>query len=200
MSNSFKKVYEEMNGLTLVSEDRCKALFDLAQKANNLEGDIAEIGVYKGGTAKLLALTCTSKDVCLFDTFQGMPPKDDPSIDMHKEGDFNDTSLEAVQSALSDCENVKFYQGTFPDTIDETISEKFSLVHSDVDLYQCNIDVLEYFYPRMVDGGIIVFDDYEWKGCPGIKKSLDKFLSDKPEKLKVSAQYQCYFVKGSSKK
>ena len=83
----------------------------------------------------------------------------------------------------------------FPETVDETVSEEFSLVHSDVDLYQCNVDVLEYFYPKMVKGGIIVFDDYEWEGCPGIRKSIDEFLSDKPEEIVVSAQDQCYLVK-----
>lgn len=195
MPYNFKEIHEAMRGLTLVSEDRCQALYNLAQEANKLEGDVAEIGVYKGGTAKLLALSCPDKTIHLFDTFQGMPAKDDPSIDFHKEGDFNDTSLEAVRDALSDCNDVKFYPGMFPDTVDSTISEKFSLVHSDVDLYQCNVDVLEYFYPRLVPGGIIVFDDYEWEGCPGIKKSLEEFLVDKPEELKVSAQYQCYFVK-----
>lgn len=195
MSSNFKKAYEKMNRLTLVSEDRCQALFNLAQKANKLEGDIAEIGVYKGGTAKLLALACPDKLIHLFDTFQGMPPKDDPSIDIHKEGDFNDTSLDAVKTALDECTNTKFYQGMFPETVDETVSEKFSLVHSDVDLYQCNVDVLEYFYPKMGKGGIIVFDDYEWEGCPGIRKSIDEFLSDKPEEIVVSAQYQCYLIK-----
>lgn len=195
MSSSFEQIHDQMSALTLVSRDRCEALFILAEKANKLDGDIAEIGVYKGGTAKLLSLACPNKTVHLFDTFQGMPPKDDPSIDVHKEGDFNDTSLDIVQSALSDCDNTRFYQGMFPETIDNTVSEKFSLVHSDVDLYQCNVDVLEYFYPKMVKGGIIVFDDYEWEGCPGIKKSLEEFLSDKPEKITVSAQYQCYFIK-----
>lgn len=195
MPDNFEQIHKQIIGLTLVSEDRCKALFDLAQQANKLKGDVAEIGVYKGGTAKLLALSCPDKAVHLFDTFQGMPAKDDPSIDIHKEGDFDDTSLEDVQNALSECENAKFYQGMFPETVDDTVSEKFSLVHSDVDLYQCNVDVLEYFYPRMVKGGIIVFDDYEWEGCPGIRKSLEEFLSDKPEQITVSAQYQCYFKK-----
>ena len=195
MRYSFEQIHAQMRNLTLVSEDRCKALFDLAQEANKLEGDVAEIGVYKGGTAKLLAMSCSDKLVHLFDTFQGMPAKDDPSIDLHKEGDFNDTSLEVVQGALSECKNTKFYQGMFPETVDDTVSEKFSLVHSDVDLYQCNIDVLEYFYPKMVKGGIMVFDDYEWEGCPGIRKSLEEFLNDKPEQITVSAQYQCYFTK-----
>lgn len=195
MPYSFSQIHEKMSGLTLVSVDRCQALFKLANEANKIEGDIAEIGVYKGGTAKLLALTCKDKLVHLFDTFQGMPGKDDPSIDIHKEGDFSDTSLSAVEDALSDCGNTRFYQGMFPETADDTISDKFSLVHSDVDLYQCNIDVLEYFYPRLVKGGIMVFDDYEWEGCPGIKKSLDEFLYYKPEQIKRSAQYQCYFIK-----
>jgi len=195
MSKKFEQIHEKMSGLTLVSKDRCEALFKLVQKANKLDGDIAEIGVYKGGTAKLLSLSCPDKLVHLFDTFQGMPAKDDPSIDMHKEGDFNDTSLDGVKSALDECSNARFYQGMFPETVDEMVSEKFSLVHSDVDLYQCNVDVLEYFYQKMVKGGIIVFDDYEWEGCPGIKKSLEEFLSDKPEEITVSAKYQCYFTK-----
>src|SRR5206468_1181023 len=91
-----------------------------------LGGDACEIGVYKGGTARLIArsLASTTKTVHLFDTFVGMP-KTDPLRDLHREGQFADTSIESVKEVLQDCKNVRFYPGRFPETADPIRKSKF---------------------------------------------------------------------------
>jgi hypothetical protein len=141
-----------------------------------------------------MALACPHKRVHLFDTFTGMPTFD-PAVDFHKVGEFNDTSLDAVKRLLSDCSNVEFHQGMFPDTAGPVVDTRFCLVHLDVDNYQSNSDALAFFYDRMVPGGAIVFDDYEWDQTPGIKKSIDEFLVDKPERVVLTAQCQCVLLK-----
>jgi SAM-dependent methyltransferase len=178
----------------IVDPIRSYTLYQLGRSFNRKEGDVAEVGVYKGGTARIIAKACPDKRVYLFDTFTGMPASD-PSIDFHPVGDFSDTSLERVKQLLSDCPNVEFHVGMFPDTAGPIADNRFCLVHLDVDNYGPNRDALAFFYDRMVPGGAIVFDDYQWEHTPGIKKSIDEFLADKPEKVMITAEYQCVMFK-----
>lgn len=142
----------------------------------------------------MMAEAAPQKSFHLFDTFSGLPPHD-ASIDGHVEGEFAETSLDTVQEFLGDFPQVRFHAGFFPETSDPVKDEKFSLVSVDGDLYQTTKDCLEFFYPRMLPGGTMVFDDYEWDGCLGVKKALDEFLSDRPEVPIVTAHYQCILIK-----
>jgi len=178
----------------IVDPIRSYTLYQLARAFAGKEGEIAEVGVYKGGTARILAAASPTKRLHLFDTFQGMPSSD-PTIDYHPVGDFSDTSFERVQTLLSDCPNVKFHVGTFPDTAGPIVDARFALVHLDVDNYESNRDALAFFYARMVPGGAIVFDDYEWQHTAGIRKSIDEFLADKPERVVRTAEYQAVMFK-----
>lgn len=191
---TFRSLYEEIKGRTVVSQDRCFMLYQLARYAHNKEGEIAEVGVYRGGTGKLIAKACPNKRVHLFDTFSGMP-QTNSNVDHHKEGDFSDTSFDAVKDFLKDLSNIEFHPGFFPDTADVVKDRSFSLVYVDVDIYQSVKDCLEFFYNRMVPGGVMVFDDYEWKACLGVKKAIDEFLAGKKEVPIVTARYQCILIK-----
>ena len=178
---------------TLVDHARCYILHQFAKQAAGLPGDLAEVGVYKGGTAKLLALTISpraKKELHLFDTFTGMPAAD-ASADCHHEGDLGDTSLEAVQRSLRDCSNVHFYKGFFPATAGPIESLRFCMVHIDADIYKSVKDSCVFFYPRMEKGGIMVFDDYGFPSCPGARKAVDEFFADKPESPVYLPSGQC---------
>ena len=189
----FHSIIQEIAGHSLVDHARCFRLFQLAKYARSKEGDLSEVGVYKGGTAKLIAKTCSNKTIHLFDTFSGLP-QEDPNIDVHHRGDFSDINLEGVQAFLKDCTNVVYHPGFFPDTA-KGMTGNFCLVHVDVDLYQSVKDCLEFFYDKMLPGGVMVFDDYEWVDCPGVKKALDEFLHDKPETVITTTKYQCMLIK-----
>jgi O-methyltransferase len=168
---------------TLVDRARCYVLYQLAKLTANLGGDVAEVGVYKGGTARLLARTFNTrakKQLHLFDTFEGMPSTDAP-VDHHRQGDFADTSLESVQRQLRDCGEVRFYKGFFPETAGPIENSRFCLVHVDADIYQSVKDSCAFFYPRLEKGGVMVFDDYGFSSCPGARKAVDEFFSDKEE-------------------
>lgn len=178
----FNDIIKQIVGYTLVDKVRCFMIYQYAKQVAGLPGDVAEVGVYKGGTARLLAKAfgSKSKTIHLFDTFSGMPPPD-PSKDIHKEGDFDDTSLESVKTYLHDCKNVRLYQGLFPVTskpVDNTI---FCLVHIDTDIYKSVMNCCRFFYPRLEKGGIMIFDDYGFLSCPGAKMAVDDFFSDKLE-------------------
>jgi O-methyltransferase len=188
----FTQIFSKID-YTLVDHARCYILYQLAKRAAEIPGDLAEVGVYKGGTAKLLALTIApraTKTLHLFDTFTGMPPVE-ADTDRHSQGDLGDTSLEAVQRTLQGCENVQIYQGFFPDTAGPIENSRFCLVHIDADIYQSVKDSCEFFYPRLEKNGIMVFDDYGFRSCPGARKAVDEFFSDKPE-------YPLYLPSGQS--
>ena len=103
----------------------------------NVPGAIAELGVYKGNSAKLLHILAPQRKLYRFDTFQGFDPKD---IKVEPKGKvqltkFRDTSLAEVQQYVNGSTNVTFCPGYFPETshhIPE--NETFSLVHLDADL------------------------------------------------------------------
>jgi O-methyltransferase len=192
----FNLLMSQVHGRTLVDRVRCFMLYQYARHIGQLQGDVAEIGVYQGGTARLLAKTLdrSQKTIHLFDTFAGMPSTD-PGRDLHRSGDFADTSLEAVQAYLADCTNVRFYQGFFPATSAPIMDMTFALVHIDVDIYRSVLDCCQFFYPRMERGGIMIFDDYGFTSCPGAKAAVDAFFASNSEAPCYLPTGQCVVIR-----
>jgi O-methyltransferase len=162
---------------------RCFMLYQFLEQIGNLEGDVAEVGVHKGRSAKVIALTSEKfgKNVYLFDTFTGMPEVDLDKDNFYRKGAFSDTSLAEVQEFLSGCENVTIYPGFFPDTAKPITEKAFSFVHVDVDIYRSVIDCCQFFYPRLVSKGMIIFDDPGFEDCKGAKIAVDEFFAEKEE-------------------
>lgn len=192
----FNALMKQVDGYTLVDKIRCFMAYQFSRQAAHLRGDVAEIGVYKGGTAKLLAkvFEASGKTIHLFDTFSGMP-QTDSNKDHHKSGDFSDTSLESVKAYLRDSQNVRFYPGVFPDTASPIEDKNFCLVHVDVDIFQSVLDCCKFFYPRVEKSGIMLFDDYGFLSCPGAKIAVDEFFANKPEQPCYMPTGQCFVVK-----
>lgn len=156
-------------------------------KKENISGSFAELGVYKGDSAKLLHQMDTGRRVHLFDTFQGFTQTDlvgeTGKAATYTTKNFADTSLEKVMAKLSD-EKFIFHKGYFPDTTKGLETEKFALVNMDADLYNPTKAGLEFFYPRLLPGGIIIVHDYnpDW---PGIMQAVDEFSNTIPEPVVV---------------
>lgn len=188
---AFAALWRQVSGHTLVDRRRCYMLYQYALQARHIRGEAAEVGVYRGGTARLIASALGDRQaVHLFDTFQGMPAVD-PTKDLHAAGDFQETSLEQVQTYLIDRPNVRFYAGLFPETAHPIADRRFNYVHVDVDIYQSVLACCQFFYPRLASGGVMVFDDYGMITCPGAKLAVDTFFADKPE-------YPCYLPTGQA--
>ena len=156
--------------------------FDLIQ-SEKLSGDIAELGVYRGDTAVLLAdfarkLNCTAY---LLDTFEGFDDRDLPPSEKHLSGRFGETSV-AIVSERVGTDNTRLIRGYFPDSADQLpVDGQYCLVHIDADLDAPITAGLEYFYPRVVDGGFIIVHDYMSMCWEGATSAVDRFLKDKPE-------------------
>jgi O-methyltransferase len=187
---------EKTSGVTLLDPSRLALLYRCAQQAARIPGEAAEVGVYRGGAARVLceALQDAGKTIHLFDTFSGMPAVD-AGKDRHRAGDFTDTSLEAVKSFLAGCAGTQFHPGLFPDTARGLGSARFSVVHVDVDIYPSVKACAEFFYPRLSPGGLMLFDDYAQPSCPGAKQAVDEFFSGKPERPLPLPSGQCLLVK-----
>ena len=182
---------------SLVSPDRVWILYTLAQQALHLNGDFYECGVYKGGTAMMLAkivANAPNKSLRLFDTFEGMP-ETDPNRDYHRQGDFSDTSLNAVRERVGNSGNIDYRPGFIPKTFKGLENEQIAIAHVDVDIYKSVLDCCDFIYPRLVSGGFLVFDDYGFPSCPGARMAVDSFFADKREHPLVLPTGQAIVVK-----
>lgn len=194
---TFQAIYAAIAPFTLVDQQRCHILYQWLHHTAALPGQLAEIGVYRGGTARLIATTRRPRErrLHLFDTFAGMP-ETDPTKDVHTKGNFSDTSLAGVQRLLAGVSDVVFHPGLFPDTAAGLENERFAFVHVDVDIYSSVRDCCRFFYPRLVTGGVMVFDDYGFRSCPGAKDAVDEFFAATPEKACGLSTGQALVVKG----
>ena len=89
------------------------------------------------------------------------------------------SSEKFVRNILDEFDFIEIYNGWIPDRFKEVENKKFQFVHLDVDLYEPTRDSLNFFYPKLVQGGVIVCDDYNFSTFPGAKKAWDNFFKDK---------------------
>lgn len=177
----FGKYYALAAPRTLVSADRCYVLWTLLRQALKLSGDIWECGVYKGGTAAMMAAVLrdsplAGKKLLLFDTFQGMP-ETDSLRDLHRKGDFDDTSAEAVRAYVGADDFCILRPGFIPETFQGLESATIALAHIDLDIYKSILDCLNFVWPRLTVGGFLIFDDYGFPSCPGARAAVDEFFA-----------------------
>jgi len=165
--------------------EECEALKNILKQVKNVKGDVAEVGVYRGGTAKIIADEIKDKQIYLFDTFTGLPHDSiyDPDIfPALSKGAMKETSVKEVRAYLP-FKNVHIYKGIFPKTSKPIKNKKFSFVHLDTDLYTATKAGLEFFYPRMNKGGIFLIHDYP---CMlGVEKAVAEFLITKKEAIRI---------------
>lgn len=158
-------IYDRIRDRTLITPDRCYIIDRLGRHCIHFEGDFAECGVYRGGTAFLMAnilqTSCADKTLHLFDTFTGMPHTAVKERDAHQEGDFGDTSQQSVERYLSPFSQITdIHAGFIPETFEGVKNVKFAFVHVDVDIYQTAWDCCQFFYERLVSGAVMIFDNY----------------------------------------
>lgn len=146
-------------------------------------GAIAELGVYKGRTSKLLHKLQPNRRLYLFDTFEGFSQKD-LIVEMKKNYstgkiEFNDANYNDLKSYFNKSKNVSLIKGYFPDSVKNiSINEEFIFVIIDFDLYKPTLDGLSYFWPKMQDGGIIMVHDFDSLKFKGITKAVQEFSKE----------------------
>jgi O-methyltransferase len=172
----FSGTYASISKHTFVDVYRCFELWGLVKRHRGLEGDLLEVGVWRGGTGCLIARAARDdrypSTVYLCDTFQGVVKAgaNDPD---YKNGAHGNTSIEIVDQLIEKTavRNVRILQGIFPDETGSSVSERrFKFVHIDVDVYESARGVFDWIWPRLVPGGMVVFDDFGFPSCEGVTR------------------------------
>jgi O-methyltransferase len=179
----FQRIFSLVRSHTLVDEYRCHELWLLCSQIGALErGDLLEIGVWRGGTGCLLAHRCKSTGVegrvFLCDTFTGVVKVSENDA-RYVGGEHADTSKAMVLDLITriGLDNVEVLQGIFPDETGESIADRrFRLCHIDVDVYESAADCFAWVWPRLVPGGIVVFDDYGFYSCGGVTRFVNQMV------------------------
>ena len=149
-------------------------------KSRGVPGALAELGVYKGDTAWKLNTLFPDRKLYLFDTFRGFDARDvkkekKRGLSRAEEGDFSDTSPEAVLARLPFREQAVIRQGYFPDTSIGLEDERFALVSLDADLFAPILAGLAFFYPRLNPGGAILLHDFGSQRFPGAARAVAEY-------------------------
>jgi O-methyltransferase len=186
----FEQAFRTIRPNTLVDLYRCWELWSLLGQTSGLSGGILEVGVWRGGTGALLCkkakLCGISGPVYLCDTFEGVVKagENDP---VYSGGEHADTSLRLVEELVGKLglDNARILQGVFPDATACLIPEdaEFRFCHIDVDVYQSAKEVFHWVWPRIGNGGIVVFDDYGFHGCEGVATFVDRELRGQPGRV-----------------
>lgn len=176
----FLEICHLISGSTLVDIYRCYELWSLVAQITDLDGDIIEVGVWRGGTGCLLAYRAqslaSSKRVFLCDTFAGVV-KAGEKDSRYRGGEHADTSIEAVKQLAErlGIANIEILKGVFPDETAHLIDQcRFSLCHIDVDVYNSARDVTNWVWPLLCVGGCIVYDDYGFANCDGVTQLVNE--------------------------
>jgi len=177
----FHAAYQLISPNTLVDLYRCYELWSLvAESAKLPAGDFLEVGVWRGGTGCLIAkraqLERIPGTVYLCDTFDGVVKAG--SRDRHYEGgEHSDTSSDIVKALAQSLSvtNIEILKGIFPEATGHIVQDcSFRFCHIDVDVYESAKEVLEWVWPRLVAGGIVVFDDYGSLSTGGITELVNE--------------------------
>ena len=195
-------------GRTMLHYDRLYVLYQALDNIRRIGAtdqpiNLAEVGVFKGGTSWFLAtaanrLGLTNAQLSSFDTFEGHAAQDiNASVEVsHRVGHFVETDYESVRRFLAEAPGISVFQGRFQDRCHEVEARQFHLVHLDADLYDVIGFGLHFFACRLPVGGMIVVDDYDVSTCPGVKQAIDEFLAGRNDFFALHPMTeQCVLVK-----
>lgn len=198
----FVEILEKCKPYTMTSEERLYAVYQSVSYIinNEIEGDIVECGVWRGGSTmcglyKLVSTGNAHRSIYLYDTYEGMaePGKKDTGIFGESALDeFNRTKKGSIGSdwCLADItdvtnnvkqtgyplERILFVKGKVEDTIPQTIPDKIAILRLDTDWYESTYHELVHLYPRLVKGGVLIIDDYgHWKGA---REAVDNYFKE----------------------
>ncbi len=180
-NRAFREMYEQIKYNTGVDILRLYELWNLVKQSSKLSGALIEIGVWRGGSGALIAMQAKSSGIndriYLCDTFKGVV-KAGPHDNKYQGGEHSDTGLNIVNNLIFDklkLTNVAILEGIFPDQTGHLINEnEFRFCHIDVDTYESAKGIIDWIWDRLVVGGIIVFDDYGFRGCVGVTKYVEE--------------------------
>ncbi len=186
---------------TMTSKERMIALINAVRylEKYNISGSFVECGVWQGGSAMIMAETLSHlqsfrRELILYDTFEGMnePTSVDRSYDGKAAVDQLSESTSKRENPRAWCystlnevkgnlqkvsypkERIVYIEGKVEDTLTGHLPDQIALLRLDTDWYESTKAELEYLFPKLVPGGVLIIDDYgHWQGC---KKAVDEYF------------------------
>jgi hypothetical protein len=164
----------------LMTDAAALHLVACVRAASGLDGAMAEAGVLMGGSARLIAAAKSAAPLHLFDVFETLQGGDAPRTALGAHFGGVHGTLAAVEDLLAPFAGISFHPGIFPHSAAGLEDLRFSFVHLDLDLPEGTRAALEFFYPRLLPGGILLGDDY---ADPGVRETFESFFGGTPETL-----------------
>lgn len=191
MNETVSKIMKGFPGIKFImlGDGQMEYILDNLDSVLDLEGDVVEMGCNVGMTTsfmrRLLNETCSDKEIHVYESFKGLPPKTVEDGATPCEKGASTVSVEMFKKTFEDA-GLKLpviNEGFFADIPDDKYPDKICFAFLDGDFYTSIMDSFNKVYHKMVKGGIILVHDYEYAPFPGAKKACDDFLKDKPEKI-----------------
>jgi O-methyltransferase len=162
---------------------------------DDVPGDTAEVGVWRGASSWFICnhFRHSEKMHHGFDSFNGLSTPIEVDGPRWKGREFR-VSQDVAARALVRFD-ARLYEGWIPDRFCEVQDLTFCFVHIDVDLFEPTRDAIDFFYPRMASGGIMLIDDYGFVSCPGAAQAADDYFANRPEPLVHVPTGQAFIIK-----
>ena len=193
-------LWNQVRSRTMTSIYRIDALRQAVEyiEANSILGDIVECGVWRGGSMMAVGLTLlrlgTRRSLWLYDTFSGMtPPGPEDKDFLGQRADElmasqnPDTSVVWARSSLDDVKAamtnigyqqdlVRYVVGEVESTIPACLPDKIAILRIDTDWFTSTYHELFHLWPRLVNNGILIIDDYGY--WAGARKAVDQYFRE----------------------
>lgn len=198
----FTSICLKAKPFTMTSMERMYAAFSATEyiEKSNIEGDIVECGVWRGGSAmvmamKLMQMKSNSREIYLYDTYEGMSEPTDKDVDalgvhsserLKKEDKKKGANiwcyatLDEVKQNMKGTgypeEKIKYIKGKVEDTIPVSVPNKIALLRLDTDWYESTKHELIHLFPLLSKHGILIIDDYgHWRGS---RQAVDEYFKE----------------------
>ena len=204
----YKKIYRKYQSYTMLSEiSYFDNLFLTEQYIKNIQGDVIECGVWRGGMiAGIAEFWGKQRNYYLFDSFEGLPDAQEIDGEAAKQYQRDTTSdsyynncaaeIDFAETAMQKTNtNYIITKGWFKDSLKDFKPPKIALLRLDGDWYDSTMECLVYLYPFVVKGGLIIIDDYfTWDGC---SRAVHDYLSSikSTSRINRSERGVCFIIK-----
>lgn len=160
--------------------------------ATGVMGDVVEFGCYVGTTSVYLAerLATTERQLWLYDSFEGLPPKTDEDVSPAGEQFVTGELLATKKQLLRNLTQAhvpmpRITKGWFSELTPQDVPDQIAFAFLDGDYYHSIKDPLKLIWPRLTPGAIIVVDDYANEALPGAARAVNEWLRGHPATLRV---------------
>jgi O-methyltransferase len=204
----YSQIYTKYSNYTMISKDVFTANLDLCLNFQHLQGVVVECGVWRGGMIAAMSEVLGDRKYFLFDSFEGLPTAKEidgeSAIAWQKDtgGDFYFDNCKAEiyyaeqAMSLSPIKDYQLVKGWFSETLPNfDFNEQIAILRLDADWYESTIQCLDYLYPKVIEGGLIILDDYyTWDGC---SRAVHDYLSSNKLTARIRSLKggNCYIVK-----